>query len=108
MRLFLTAALFAAVSSSALGADYAIQAGQLLDGTGDAARKAVTVLVKDGRIEATAQSFWFGRTSDIVIRVRRAGSIGARTDARAESREGTIDHGFNIFLLRDFKAKAGI
>ena len=52
MRLFLTAALFAAVSSSALGADYAIQAGQLLDGTGDAARKAVTVLVKDGRIEA--------------------------------------------------------
>ena len=63
---------------------------------------------KTGRIEATAQSFWFGRTSDIVIRVRRAGSIGARTDARAESREGTIDHGFNIFLLRDFKAKAGI
>lgn len=61
-----------------------------------------------GRIEATARSFWFGRTSDIVIRVRRAGSIGARADARAESREGAIDHGFNIFLLRDFKARAGI
>ena len=62
----------------------------------------------EGRIEATAQSFWFGRTSDIVIRVRRAGAIAARADARAESREGALDHGFNIFLLRDFKAKAGI
>ena len=63
---------------------------------------------KAGRIEATAKSFWFGQISDVVIRVRRAGSIGARADARAESRVGGIDHGFNIFLLRDFKAAAGI
>lgn len=63
---------------------------------------------KDGRIEATARSFWFGRISDIVIQVRRSGSMAARADARAESREGAVDHGFNIFLLRDFKARAGI
>lgn len=63
---------------------------------------------KAGRIEATAQSFWFGQTSDIVIRVRRAGTIGARADVRAQSREGAIDYGFNIFLLRDFKSAAGI
>jgi Protein of unknown function (DUF1499) len=63
---------------------------------------------KEGRIEATAKSPWFGQVSDIVIRVRRSGIMGARADARAESRVGTIDNGFNIFLLRDFKAKAGI
>lgn len=63
---------------------------------------------RQGRIEATAQSFWFGRISDIVIRVRRAGTLGARADARAESREGATDNGFNIFLLRDFKARAGV
>ena len=63
---------------------------------------------KEGRIEAMAQSFWFGRISDIVIRVRRAGDLGARADARAESREGATDNGYNMFLLRDFKARAGI
>ena len=64
--------------------------------------------VKEGRIEVTAQSFWFGQISDIVIRVRRSGIMAARADARAESRGGATDNGFNIFLLRDFKAKAGI
>jgi len=78
----------------------------------DAARAMGWTIVdqnaREGRIEATARSFWFARTSDIVIRVRRAGTLGARADARAESREGATDNGFNIFLLRDFKAKAGI
>lgn len=61
---------------------------------------------KDGRIEATASSFWFGRISDIVIRVRAAGT-GARPDARAQSREGPTDNGFNLELLKDFAAKVG-
>ena len=56
----------------------------------------------EGRIEATAASFWFGRVSDIVIRVKKRGPIGARTDVRAQSREGAIDNGFNISLLEDF------
>lgn len=56
----------------------------------------------EGRIEATVASFWFGRVSDIVIRVKPRGPIGARTDVRAQSREGTIDNGFNISLLKDF------
>jgi hypothetical protein len=56
-----------------------------------------------GRIEATAASFWFGQVSDIVIRVRPSG-IGARIDLRAESRRGARDNGFNIHLIRDFRA----
>lgn len=55
-----------------------------------------------GRIEATASSLWFGQISDIVIRVRPSGDMGARADARAESREGAIDYGRNIRLLKAF------
>ena len=33
------------------------------------------------------RSFWFGRISDIVIRVRQAGAIGSWVDVRSESRE---------------------
>jgi len=50
---------------------------------------------KDLRIEATDRSFWFGRTSDIVIRVRQAGTMGVRVDVRAMSREAGNDHGRN-------------
>jgi hypothetical protein len=57
---------------------------------------------KDLRIEATARSFWFGRVSDIVIRVRQAGTIGSRVDIRSESREGGDDHGRNVARLKTF------
>ena len=57
---------------------------------------------KDLRIEATDRSLWFGRISDIVIRVRSAGSIGSRVDVRAESRDGELDHGRNAARLRQF------
>ena len=60
---------------------------------------------KEGRIEATAASFWFGQVSDIVIRVKTRGPIGARADVRAQSRIGAIDNGFNISLLKDFVEK---
>jgi hypothetical protein len=56
------------------------------------------------RIEATDKSFWFGRISDIVIRVRQAGAIGSRVDLRAESRNGEIDHGRNAARLKAFFA----
>lgn len=57
---------------------------------------------KDLRIEATDRSFWFGRTSDIVIRVRQAGAIGVRVDVRAMSREPGNDHGRNVARLKAF------
>jgi hypothetical protein len=60
---------------------------------------------KQGRIEATDTSFWFGRTSDIVIRVQRSGTIGASFDARSESREGEIDYGANLARLKAFVRK---
>lgn len=57
---------------------------------------------KDLRIEATDKSLWFGRISDIVIRVRQAGTIGSRVDVRAQSRDGALDHGRNAARLKAF------
>ena len=57
---------------------------------------------KDMRIEATDKSFWFGRISDIVIRVRPAGAIGSRVDIRSESRDGELDHGRNVARIKAF------
>lgn len=61
---------------------------------------------KEGRIEATAASPWFGQISDVVVRVRPSGYLGARYDVRAQSRMGEKDHGFNIGLVRAFKDRA--
>lgn len=55
-----------------------------------------------GRIEATDTSFWFAQTTDIAIRVQKAGDIGARVDVRAQSRSGLDDFGRNIALLDGF------
>ena len=57
---------------------------------------------KDLRIEATSRSLWFGRISDIVIRVRQAGAIGSWVDVRSESRESGDDHGRNVARLKTF------
>jgi fatty-acyl-CoA synthase len=57
---------------------------------------------KDLRIEASDKSLWFGRISDIVIRVRPAGTIGSRVDVRAQSRDGENDHGRNAARLKAF------
>lgn len=60
---------------------------------------------KEGRIEATATSFWFGQVSDIVIRVRPAGTLGARFDMRAESETGARDFGRNLGLLKAYRSQ---
>ncbi|MEP6830191.1 MAG: DUF1499 domain-containing protein [Rhizomicrobium sp.] len=60
---------------------------------------------KEGRIEATATSFWFGQVSDIVIRVRPAGTLGARFDMRAQSETGTRDFGHNVGLLKAYRTQ---
>jgi hypothetical protein len=59
---------------------------------------------KDGRIEARARSPWFGQVSDIVIRVRQAGPLGARFDMRAESERGERDFGRNLELIKAYRA----
>jgi hypothetical protein len=61
--------------------------------------------VKNGRIEATSKTPWFGTVSDIVIRVKPAGKIGVRIDIRAKSRSGVSDAGRNAELVRDFLAR---
>ena len=57
---------------------------------------------KSGMIEATMTSFWFGLTSDIAIRIKPAGKIGARLDIRAKSRTGQNDMGMNAAIVRDY------
>ena len=47
-----------------------------------------------GVIEATAKSFWFGFTDDVVVRIR-AGSQGSVLDVRSASRVGVSDLGAN-------------
>ena len=54
-----------------------------------------------GAIEATARSFWYGFTDDIVVRVRADGS-GARVDMRSVSRVGRSDLGANAARMRPF------
>lgn len=55
-----------------------------------------------GRIEATSSSFWFGQMSDIVVRVERAGEMGARLDVRSQSESGSRDFGRNLALVRAY------
>lgn len=59
---------------------------------------------KEGRIEATTASFWFAQVSDIVVRVRSAGTLGARFDMRAASETGTRDFGRNLELIKTYRA----
>jgi hypothetical protein len=61
----------------------------------------VAVDTDDGRIEATATTFFFGFVSDIVIRVKPSG-MGARLDIRTKSRVGQDDGGYNAALIRSY------
>lgn len=56
-----------------------------------------------GRIEASATSFWFGFTDDVVIRVEAAGQ-GSRVDMRSVSRQGRGDLGVNARRIRRYLA----
>jgi hypothetical protein len=55
----------------------------------------------EGRIEATATTFWFGFKDDIVIRLR---AVGEQTlvDVRSKSRVGKSDVGANAERIRHF------
>lgn len=58
----------------------------------------------EGRIEATARTFWFGFKDDVVIRVTPA-STGSRVDIRSVSRVGTSDVGANAKRIEKFLNK---
>jgi hypothetical protein len=58
---------------------------------------------KEGRIEAVATSFWFGQPADIVVRVRPAGTMGARFDMRVASENDARDFGRNLALIKSYR-----
>jgi uncharacterized protein (DUF1499 family) len=55
----------------------------------------------NGRIEATATTFWFGFKDDVVVRVVPSGS-GSRIDVRSLSRVGVGDVGANAKRIRKY------
>ena len=55
----------------------------------------------DGRLEATAHTFFFDFKDDVVVRVRPNGP-GSRVDVRSESRVGGSDVGTNAARIRLF------
>lgn len=56
----------------------------------------------DRRIEATAETFWFGFEDDVAIRVTPVEDGGARVDVRSASRVGVSDLGANAARIRDY------
>lgn len=61
----------------------------------------VAAVPSDGRIEATATTFWFGFKDDVVIRITPVGA-GSRLDIRSKSRLGRSDIGANAARIRKF------
>jgi len=59
---------------------------------------------REGRIEATDTTFWFGFKDDVVVRVTAAPG-GSRVDVRSESRVGLSDIGANAARIRSFLRK---
>ena len=55
----------------------------------------------EGRIEATATTFWFGFKDDVVIRVTSTAQ-GSRVDIRSVSRVGKSDVGTNAARIRKY------
>lgn len=55
----------------------------------------------EGRIEATATTFWFGFKDDVVIRIETTAS-GSKLDIRSKSRVGRSDAGANAARIRAF------
>lgn len=67
----------------------------------DMGLEIVAVEPEEGRIEATATTFWFGFKDDVVIRIVADGG-GSRLDVRSKSRVGRSDVGANAARIRRF------
>jgi uncharacterized protein (DUF1499 family) len=61
----------------------------------------VDAAADQGRVEATATTFWFGFKDDVVVRVRPDAS-GSRIDVRSLSRVGRSDLGANAQRIRTY------
>ncbi len=61
----------------------------------------VAAVPAEGRVEATDETFWFGFTDDIVIRIR-SDLQGSRVDIRSTSRVGVSDLGVNAARVQAF------
>ncbi len=84
---------------SALSVDSAVQqAASTLQAMG---LEVIDVNPADGRIEATATTFWFGFKDDMVIRVVPTAD-GSRVDIRSMSRVGQSDVGANAARIARF------
>jgi uncharacterized protein (DUF1499 family) len=59
---------------------------------------------KEGRIEATAATFWFGFKDDVAVRITSV-KEGSRIDVRSLSRVGVSDVGANAKRIRKFLEK---
>jgi len=81
---------------------------QAFDRVQNAAREMkwdiVTTDPAQGRIEATATTFWFGFKDDVVVRIAADGS-GSRVDVRSLSRIGKSDVGANAKRVHEYLAK---
>jgi uncharacterized protein (DUF1499 family) len=62
----------------------------------------VAAVPAEGRIEATATTFWFGFKDDVVLRIS-ADHGGTRLDIRSKSRVGRSDVGANAARIRAFR-----
>jgi len=60
----------------------------------------------EGRIEATATTFWFGFKDDVVIRIVPVPG-GSRVDMRSVSRVGVSDVGTNAARIRSYLTELG-
>ena len=61
----------------------------------------VTAESTEGRVEATATTFWFGFKDDLVVRVALDDG-DALIDLRSKSRVGQSDIGANADRIREF------
>jgi uncharacterized protein (DUF1499 family) len=74
---------------------------QALSTARDMGWEIVDARSKDGRIEATDTTFWFGFKDDVVIRITPA-LDGSRVDVRSLSRVGRSDVGTNAKRIRKY------
>ena len=58
----------------------------------------------EGRLEATARTFWFGFKDDVIVRIKPSDG-GSRIDVRSVSRVGTSDVGANAKRIETFFGK---
>jgi uncharacterized protein (DUF1499 family) len=64
----------------------------------------VAAVPLEGRLEATASTFWFGFKDDVVVRITPSEG-GSRVDVRSVSRVGRSDVGANARRIRTFLKK---